>query len=190
MEILISLIMGTRLLTLFGGGLGHEAARVSFLPPHILIVHEEVRLTCSLTDAYPEELKKLVKTATPVIIYLFVELKEDDKRSPVKKMTIESRLQYDLISKLYYVTQSTSPDTIRSASLDSAMHFSCAFNNIPVARKDEITGTAGYSITSYAVLGKTKIEALNDKEVDLMYYWDFKRPNFKTEKISGSEFFK
>lgn len=189
MEILISIIMGTRLLTLFGGGLGHDAASVSFLPPRILIAHEEVRLSCSLINAYPEELKNLAKTATPVVIYLFVELKESEKSQPVKKVTIESRLQYDLIAKVYSVIRSTGPDTVRSASLDSAIRYSCTFENIPIVRRDEIASNTDYSLSSYAVLGKTKIEALHDKEVDLMYYWDFKRPNFKTESIHGEEFF-
>jgi hypothetical protein len=190
MGILISLIMGTRLLTLFGGGLGDDAARVSFLPPSISIVHEEIRLNCRLTNAYSEELKKLVKTATPVTIYLFAEMRNDNDRREVKKITVASSLQYDLINKVYVVIRSAGPDTVRSSSLDSAMVFSSTFSNIPVARKSEVRADADYLIVSYAILGKTKIDALNDKEVDLMYYWDFKRPNFKTEKISGREFIK
>ena len=94
-----------------------------------------------------------------------------------------------MIAKGYYVIRSAGPDTIRTASLDSSIRYSCTFDNIPIVRRDEITSNAEYSLIAYAVLGKTKIEALHSKEVDLMYYWDFKRPNFKTERIRGEEFF-
>lgn len=188
MEIIISLIMGTRLLTLFGGGLEHEAARVTFLPPGIMVMQGEVRADCFLANAYPEQLKKLAGTGTPVVIYLFVELREDGKRQGVNKMTVENRLQYDLITRMYTVIRNAKPDTLRTASLDSAIVFSSTFRNVPVARKSELSADAEYSIAAYAVLGKTMVEALNNKEVDLMYYWDFKRPNFRTEPMRGRAF--
>lgn len=50
-------------------------------------MHEEVRLSCSLINAYPEELKRLAGTGTPVVMYLFVELKESEKSQAVKKGT-------------------------------------------------------------------------------------------------------
>lgn len=189
MEIIISLLMGTRLLTLLGGGLGHQAAEVAFLPPRIILTQEEIRLSCSLVNAYPEELKKLVKTATPVLIYLFFELREENRRQPVKKITVESTLVYDMIAKTYCVTQSTRPDTVCCASLDTAIAASCNFSDIPVAVKKEITHEGSYSINAFAVLGKTRVEALNNKEIDCMYFWDFKRPHFATEKIKGERFF-
>ena len=186
MEIIISFLMGTRLLTLLGGGLGHETAAVAFLPPQIIIARDEIRLSCRIVNAYPEELKKLIKTATPVFIYLFIEFKESD--APVKKATIESRLTYDMIAKTFSVVQSSRADTVRSASLDSAIGASCVFNNVPLAERRRINRDAFYSVSAFAVLGKTKVAALNNKEIDCMYFWDFKRPSFKTEKIKGAQF--
>jgi hypothetical protein len=185
MEIIISLLMGTRLLTLLGGGVGHEAAAIAFLPPRIILARDEVRISCQLVHAYPEELKKLLKTATPVVIYLFVEFRENG--TAVNRITVESAVTFDMIAKSFTVMQSQRGDTLRCASIDSAIGASSSFLNVPLAARSGLKRDAFYSVTAFAVLGKTKVEALNNKEVDLMYFWDFKRPSFRTEKIAGAQ---
>jgi hypothetical protein len=186
MEIIISLLMGTRLLTLLGGGVGHDAAAVAFLPPQLIIAHDEIRLNCRIVNAFPEELKKLIATATPVVMYLFIEV--DENGESVKKVTVESKLVYDMIAKSFAVTQSLTGDTMRTGSLDSAITASSDFKSIPLIVRSNIKPDGRYSVTAFAVLGKTVVEALNNKEIDCMYFWDFKRPSFKTEKIKGAQF--
>jgi hypothetical protein len=186
MEIIISLLMGTRLLTLLGGGVGHDAAAVAFLPPQLIIAHDEIRLNCRIVNAFPEELKKLIATATPVVMYLFIEV--DENGESVKKVTVESKLVYDMIAKSFAVTQSSDKDTIRTASLDSAIDASNNFKRISLIPRTQIKRDARYSVAAFAVLGKTVVEALDNREIDCMYFWDFKRPSFKTEKIKGAQF--
>ncbi|MBN2037716.1 MAG: DUF4390 domain-containing protein [Chitinispirillaceae bacterium] len=186
MELIISLLMGTRLLTLLGGGLGNEAAPY-FLPPRIILSSEEVRLDCYLSNAFPRELRKLATTATPIVMYVIVELRAAGERQPVRKSIIETRLVYDMIAKQYCVTTSVSRDTVCTRSLDTSIRTATSLKNVLLARKKSLTPDKRYTVSLQAILGKTRVEALDDKEIDCMYYWDFKRPGLKTETIPGKK---
>jgi hypothetical protein len=184
MDLIISLLMGTRLLTLFGGGLGNEAAPV-FLEPKIIITAEEIHLTCMLTNAFPLELKKLAQTSTPVVIYVVVTVSESDTRRIMKKMTVESRMVYDMIARRYCVIKSITRDTVWLGTIDSAVAASVSFAEIPVISRKEIRIEQAYVFAAQAILGKTRVEALDNKDIDCMYYWNYKRPTFTTRAIEG-----
>jgi hypothetical protein len=184
MDLIISLLMGTRLLTLFGGGLGSEAAPV-FLEPKIIVAAEEIRLTCMLKNAFPLELRNLAQTATPVVIYVVVTVSESDTRRAIKKVTVESRMVYDMITRRYCVTKNSARDTVWRGTIDSAVAESAAFIEIPVISRKEIRKKPSYVFAAQAILGKTRVEALDNKEIDCMYYWNYKRPAFTTRAIGG-----
>ena len=158
-----------------------------FLPPQIVVAQQEIRLNCTLSNAFPGELGKLAATATPIYIYVFIEFREEGRRQPLKKVAVESRLLYDMIDKQYCITQSCRSDTLCFGALDSATAVSCSFRGIPVIGKNELKKDGEYTVSMYAVLGKTRVEALNNREIDCMYYWDYKRPSVKTETIGGNE---
>jgi len=176
--------MGTRLLTLFGGGLGSEAAPV-FLEPKIIITAEEIRLTCMLANAFPLELRNLAQTATPVVIYVVVTVSESDTRRTIKKVTAESRMVYDMITRRYCVVRSMAQDTVCLGTIDSAVAASVTFSEIPVISRQEIRKEPSYVFTAQAIIGKTRVEALDNKYIDCMYYWNYKRPTFTTRAIRG-----
>jgi hypothetical protein len=41
--------------------------------------------------------------------------------------------------------------------------------------------------TAQAILGKVRVEALDNKEIDCMYYWNYKRPGLTIKPISGKQ---
>jgi hypothetical protein len=184
MDLIISFLMGTRLLMLFGGGLGSEAAPV-FLEPKIIITAEEIRLTCMLTNAFPLELKNLAQTATPIVIYLVVMVSESDTKRTIKKVTVESRMVYDMITRRYCIIKRIARDTVCLGTIDSAVAAAVTFSDIPVISRQEIKKELSYIFTAQAILGKTRVEALDNKEIDCMYYWNYKRPTFTTRAIRG-----
>jgi hypothetical protein len=184
MDFIISLLMGTRLLALFGGGLGSEAAPV-FLEPKLIIAAQEIHLTCILANAFPPELKNLARTATPVVIYLVITVSEGDSRRTIKKVTEVSRMEYDMISRRYCITRSSTQDTLWLGTIDSAIAASVTFTGVPVLPRREIKKELSYVFTAQAILGKTRVEALDNKEIDCMYYWNYKRPTFTTSALRG-----
>lgn len=186
MDLIISLLMGTRFLGLFGGGLGHDVA-VSFGEPLISVTREEIRLDCGLRNAFPEELRNLIATATPVYVYVFVEFHDAGRGEVVQKTVAENRVQYDMVAKRCCVVRSTAPDSLCYSTLDSVMGIAGDFRGVTVARKSSLRKDASYTVTAYAVLGKTLVEALGNREIDCMFYWDYKRPSFETEKITGRQ---
>jgi hypothetical protein len=185
MELLISILLSTRLLTFFTGSIPVNQAY--FSEPRIYLTSTEVRMTCVLNNAWPEELKKLIETGTPIVQYLFVELKDKKTGATVKKTFQESTLTYDLIGKYYCVRKNNDPDTICFAALDTAAMRSNMFSGLKIFSLENIQEDRNYFITIYAVLGKTRVEALNNKTIDLMYYWDYKRPSIRTEVFTGKQ---
>ena len=63
-----------------------------------------------------------------------------------------------------------------------------SFRHVPVAPLGLIHEHKSYHISTHAVLGKAKVEALQKRDIDLMYYWEFKRPSMRTEKFTGRQF--
>jgi hypothetical protein len=78
---------------------------------------------------------------------------------------------------------------MRIANIDTAIAEASMFYEVPVITPERIHADQEYWLNVYAILGKTRIEALGNKEIDLMYYWDYKRPSIKTEAFTGDQLF-
>jgi hypothetical protein len=190
MDILIGILLGTRLFTFLTGGLSPGELQAYLSPPQITIAQNEISVQCRVVNAYPHQLKELVKTSTPVYLYLYIELRDGTDNRIVSQYTVESILVYDMITKRYSVKQSSAQDTLRLIDLDSALTAASSFDNVPVMATGKIDSDREYWLNVYAILGKTRVEALDNKEIDLMYYWDYKRPSIKTEAFTGGELLK
>jgi hypothetical protein len=187
MDILIGILLGTRLFTFLTGGLSPGDVQAYLSPPQIIISQSGISVQCQVVNAYPKQLKELAKTSTPVYLYLYIELREGKDNKTVSQHTEESVLVYDIINRRYCVKQSSVPDTVRIANIDSALAEASMFYEVPVITPDRISAGQEYWLNVYAILGKTRIEALDNKEIDLMYYWDYKRPSIKTEAFAGKQ---
>ena len=189
MNFIIGLLAAARGLTFLTNLIGAPATPVHFTQPELRVAAREVRMSLALENAYPDELKKLAGTGTVVPLYVYVELLEGKKKAPVNTAVIESRVWYDLINREYRVTKNFTPDTMVFQAPDSALAAAARFENFAVFNLDKIQKREKYSLNIYAVLGKARVEALEGHHMDLMYYWDFKRPSARTEPYAGNMFF-
>jgi hypothetical protein len=187
MNFLISILVAARSLTFVTSFLGDPGTNTRFLDPVLVIKGQEVMLSCFLENAYSEDLRKIASTGTAVPLYIYVNLKEENGDRVLRQKVIETQLRYDLIGKRYLVTQSVSDDTLFFAGLDSAAVASCRIKDCPVFRAEGLSRDESYIVEMYAVLGKVTVAALSGNEVDLMYYWDFKRPLLRTEPLPGTQ---
>ena len=187
MNFLISILVAARGLTFFTSFLGDPGTAARFLDPVLVIKGQEVMLSCLLENAYAGELGKIASTGTAVPLYIYVDLKEEGGGPALRQKVIETQLRYDLIGKRYRVTQSVSKDTLFFTTLDSAAKASCSVTECPVFRVAGLSRDQSYFVELYAVLGKVTVAALKGNEVDLMYYWDFKRPLLRTEPLPGTQ---
>jgi hypothetical protein len=190
MDFIIGMLLGSRLFTFLTGGLGPGELQAYFSPPSIVVVRQNVLVSCALINGYPKRLRDLAQAATPVLLYVTVELRDETESTPVVNRTEESILTFDLVGKTYTVSHSRGAEPMRYSALDSALAGAALFREVPVAPIAEIAADHWYHLVIYAVLGKARIEALGNKEVDLMYYWDYKRPMVKTERFKGEELLK
>lgn len=187
MDFIVGILLSTRFFTFLSGGLAPHELHAFFAPPQIVVVSEKVLVNCRLENAFPKELVALVQSATPVLLYVTLELRDVKGREPVTAKVEESVLSYDLAAKRFSVAHSRAIEPLAFSTLDSAVAAAGSFLNVPLGTLGQIAADREYQLVIYAVLGKTRVEALDNKEIDLMYYWDYKRPMIKTEKFRGGE---
>ncbi|OGJ84895.1 MAG: hypothetical protein A2487_07270 [Candidatus Raymondbacteria bacterium RifOxyC12_full_50_8] len=188
MSFIISIVFAVKSILLFTGAVAQDKSAAYFDQPQIIVVGEEVKMSCGLHNAFPDELKKLAATGTEIPLYFFIEIKTSPSQGTLHQTIIEHTLRYDLIAKQYWVVRKPAMDTLGFASADSAIAQACTFPRFSAFPLSIIDKDKMYTITSYAVLGKAMVEALENHSIDLMYYWNYKRPTIKTEKIPGGQF--
>jgi hypothetical protein len=139
-----------------------------------------------LANAWPTDLKKLARTGTEIVLYLLVETRLNPGNKIVGRVTVEHRLQYDAVARSYIVISNPPADTADFGALDSALIASVTFDNVSAMLKSSLNAGAEYSFVIYAVLGTTKVEALDNSDIDLMYFWNYRRPTAETERFPGA----
>jgi hypothetical protein len=154
----------------------------------VLLTRDDVRVRCTVANAYSGELRKLAQSGTPILLYVFAEARQVRKDSLVSNAVAENKLELDLVAKQYRVTRSAGQDTVVSPNLDSALAATARCSGLAVLPKEKVQPATSYYFVVWAVLGKTRVEALANKEIDLMYFWRYNRPTLKTEPFKGEQF--
>ena len=187
MDLIIGLIVAVKSLVFMGGYISPDKipARISGMQVHV--TQQDIRVSCVVAHAFARDLRKLAQSGTPILLYVFTQVKQADNDSLVTATVVENRLVYDLARKRYFMKQNSAQDTLSFDELDSALAAASTFAMIPVMTKDRTGPDKSYYFIMWAVLGKTRIEALGNKDIDLMYFWDYKRPTLRTEPFAGTQ---
>jgi hypothetical protein len=185
MSFLIGLIMTAKGVLFFSGSLGGSQSLAELSAPRIILSGNEIKVNCAVTNALPQDLKRLAESGTQILIYLTLDLRDATDRTSVNRAIVENSLRYDLINKRYIVVSSVDNDTLEYTAPDSALASFTRFLKVPVAATKKISADHTYYIEMFSMLGKVRVEAVGNKEIDLMYFWNFKRPSVRTEKMEG-----
>ena len=188
MNFIVGIIMAVRSLTFMASFVSVDSSAVSFIEPQIILSEQEAKIKIGLKNALTGELLKLASSGTTIPLYIYVDLMKENAKEPAFRTIVEIELNYDFAAKRYNVRRNLSQDTLYVSTLDSAVQavsFLPAFPIFPTAILDR---NEFYHLNIYSILGKTTVEALGNNNLDLMYYWDFKRPSIKTEKYKGESF--
>jgi hypothetical protein len=188
MNLIVGILMAVRSLTFMASFVTSDSSAVHFTEPRLVITSQEVRMNISLQNALTGELLTLSSTGTTIPIYLYVDLMRDGLDEPVNRRILETRLQYDFTIKQYRIIKGGHDDTVICSTRDSAIAAACGYQDLSIFSANLLDANADYYINIYAVLGKTTVEALGNNAMDLMYYWNFKRPSLRTAKYKGGQF--
>jgi len=150
-----------------------------------MVTDRDVRLSGEVRNAFTRDLRKLAATGAEIPLYLYVEVRQPRVDKPLRTAVAGNSLTYDLIDKKYRVVGSAGSDTLWFGTLDSAVTRACAFGDIEVIPLTEVRADGQYYFSVYGVLGKARVEALQGNTIDLMQYWDYKRPGVRTEAYAG-----
>jgi|SRR3989339_532459 len=188
MNFIFSLLLAARSLTFVTTLLGNNENGIRFSEPLFLIHQESVALHCLLQDGMTPELRDIVRSGIVVPLYFYIDLKKEGDGQPLTRTFIEHRLKFDLLKQQFAVFGNCPPETTFFSSMDSACSAFCTLNDCRIVMLSDLSDNGRYSIELFAVLGRTPVRALDNKDVDLMYYWDFKRPFIRTDPLLGRSF--
>jgi hypothetical protein len=188
MDLIVGLIVAVKSLVFMGGYFSPDKLPVRISGMQVTVTQQDVKVSCVVTNAFGPELKKLAQSGTPILLYVFTQMKQADRDSLVTDNVVENRLEYDLAKKKYLLKQGVSGDSAAFEDIDSAIASASAFRMVPVLAKDRVMPDKSYYFIMWAVLGKTRVEALGNKNIDLMYFWDYKRPTLRTDSFMGTQF--
>jgi hypothetical protein len=187
MDLIIGLIVAVKSLVFMGGFISPDKLPVRIAAMQVNITQQDVRVSCAVSNAFTKDLRKLTRSGTPILLYVFSQVKQAGHDSLVAGMVIENMLVYDLAKKKYLLKQGLAKDTLSFANQDSAIAAASSFPMMPVMPKAGIVPDKAYYFILWAVLGKARVEALGNKDIDLMYFWDYKRPSLKTDPFLGTQ---
>jgi hypothetical protein len=188
MNFIVSILMAVRSLTFMASFVSTDSSAVSFTEPQILLTEQDARIKIGMKNALTGELLKLASTGITIPLYLYVDLMRENGKEPVSRTVIETELLYDFAGKHYNIRRNIAKDTLSCSTLDSAVKEVCSFPPFSIFPVKLLDRNGYYYLNVYSILGKTTVEALGNNNMDLMYYWDFKRPSIKTEKYKGESF--
>jgi hypothetical protein len=187
MNFLIGLLVAVRSLSFVTSLIGAPAGTdVSFTQPQLYLTEQRIEISVSVSNAFSAELRKLAESGTEIPFYIYAEVMETGKETLVRKNILESRLAFDLVRKQYRVAKNTRADTLIFSTLDSALVSAASADRFFLVSPDALRDQSSYFISLYAILGVTRVEALQNSTLDLMYYWDFKRPSARTQNYAGN----
>jgi hypothetical protein len=188
MELILGLLVAVKSLVFMGGYISPDKQQVMLSGLQVIVTGKNVAVNCTVANAFTKDLKKLAQSGTPLFLYVFVEARTAGNDSLVASSGAENLIVYDLVAKRFLVKRSTDRDTAVFPTPDSALSCSSRFTGVSVLAKEEIFARTSYYFIVWAVLGKARVEALGNNEIDLMYFWNYKRPTIKTEPFTGERF--
>src|SRR3989339_242736 len=163
MNFILGLLVAARSLSFVTSLLGAvDTMNVSFAQPQIYLTEQRIEMTVTVHNAFSADLKKLAESGTDIPFYIYADVIETGKESPVQKNILESRLMFDLVHKNFRVKKSTQSDTLVFSTLDSAIVAATSFSRFALIAPDLLRDESSYSVSLTAVLGSTRVEALRN----------------------------
>ena len=186
MDFLTGLLIAVKSLVFMGGYVNASTSNPTFTQIALTTTQSDISVSCQLSTLFPDDLAKLAQAGATITLYLTSELRIRQTDSLVASKQTRHILTYDLVTNFYRIEKSYAPLHDSIVVADSAFKYMGAFLNIPLLNRTGIEEEKSYYISMYAVLGKTSLVAMNNRTIDLMYFWRYKRPFLKTAPFPGA----
>jgi hypothetical protein len=167
MDLLVPLV-ATKVIAILIGVTALMAGKkndVVITPPAIRTISDTIFVSTELRNAFPKKLEEIILSGTPVTLRLAISA--GNQRGEVTHC-----VKYDLSKKNFLIINP--PDSSIAKDMDAAKRLMSRFNNMRIVHPGkEVT------IILRATLDRAKIEALENKEFELMCFWDYQAPSLK-----------
>jgi len=154
----------------------------------ISIVENALVLSMHLENCYTEELDKILMSGQAVTLRFQAELFDRDQKQPLLTKQFYQTLRYNPLEKHYRLYSSEKDDSDTYGTLPQVhMNFS-ALNNIKLLKSGDLEKGRDYFIRLMAYLDP--VTFIGEKSnLDLMLYWNNKKPVVNTETFNLSIFY-
>ena len=182
MEILLQFLATKALAALIGvvALLGVKKADVTLTKPEIKILSDSVCISTTLKNGFPEKLEKIILSGTPVTIRLTTSY---SVRDTTLSKEIVHRIRYDLANKTFLFVSCCRDRAISSSQhkakdMDAAKKLMNKFN-VVIPVPELFLSSEKVIVIMRVTIDPVKIEAIGDKEFELMAFWDYHTPTLK-----------
>ena len=186
MPLLLSLLAAKGLGALVGSLLLAARPVPGFTPPTVSPYRDSVRFETVLTRGFNRQLDQILESGSLVAVGYTVTLA---LREPVAGSLSESRVEffhstmYDPLTRTWSVFRSElagTPDTlVPGLNLRQAKELLCRVS-LALAQTDPLPRTYEHSCRIKAALNTIKLEAVDDRELDLNVFWNYHYPRATT----------
>lgn len=178
MEILLQFVATKAVAALIGvvALLGAKQSDVTFTKPEITI-SDSISINTTLKNSFPKELEKIILSGTPVTIRLKTICSTKDT---ALNQEIIHRVKYDLADKTFLFVsycQDRKDSPVKVKDIKEIKKFMNEFN-IVITRQFASTGK-DITVIMRATIDPIKIEAMENKNFELMAFWDYHTPTLK-----------
>ena len=160
----------------------------AFSDVRLSVIENSLVLSLRLEDCYTEELDKILMSGQPATLRFQAELFDKGKKQPVLNKQFFHTLRYNPLEKLYslYFSEKNGSETYGTLHLVHT-NFS-AVNEVKLFNAHDLEKGHDYFIRLTAQLAPVSFIG-KDSALDLMLYWNNKKPVVNTETFDISLFY-
>lgn len=138
-----------------------------------------------LDQCFSPELDEIILTGHPIRFHYTLQVLESGTNKVVKENNFYHEIQYFLLDRVFTIQTSENQEIHNTESLAKAKEYVTELNTIYTVSSEDIRFDREYYVKIIASLDKIFIPNL-DKEIDLMYYWNKKKPEISSALFNRS----
>jgi hypothetical protein len=164
-----------------------ESIEPIFTDVQFKVVGNSLYLSTTLENCYTEELDKVISSGQPVVVRFEAELFNDKVKKPVLKQEFFRSVRYNLLDKQYEVYLSEKDTRLLLQDIDRVHQNLTTLKEVKIIDSSNLKGGQQYYIRLTAALDNITFVG-GESELDLMLFWNNRRPAINTSRFNSTIF--
>ncbi len=146
---------------------------------NVTIIQQYDNIVCSaeLSNCFSDDFNKIFNSGQTISITFIIRLYEKNNKTPLVKKEFYHQVKYDLVDRYYEVYLSEIEETFIYTELSEVKNKIIDISDIEIIEIDELESGKKYYIEMSASLPTIYLDAVK-RDVNLMIFWNFKKPTY------------